>query len=652
MRRIFLRLEVVAVLIVAVCLAGLSVSHRPAQANIELAAGPGGSLTLSNDKEGAAILSLGGMRPGDSVTDTVTLGNTGTLDGDLSLATSNVVDTPGAGGGALSSQLDLRIRDVTAPGSPVTVYDNKIGSLAPVALGTLAAGDSRVYEFRVSFPNAGPGAENAYQGSTMSIRFDWSAVNNGPDTDPPDTTISSGPPSLTSSQAATFAFTADEAGSTFECSLDGGAFAACTSPASYTGLADGPHTFDVQATDTSLNSDSTPDSASWTVDHTAPTVSLADPGSPLSGTVTLAPGADDGSGSGIATLIVQRSPAGGGSWTTIGTSWNTRNVSDGAYDLRARATDNAGNSANSALRTVTVDNGVPTAPRKIAGAKKRGHLVLKWKAATDSGGSIAAYLVYANGSLVKTLGGSARSVDMGRFKASDARVFRVAARDAVGNVGPKTHGLVIVPGLVNRTVAAARERLADRGLRVGAVTYRYSKTVASGRVIRAGAVVALEDAAVSLEVSRGREPARPSPGSAGGDNPTDTTGYYNPAPGSGTPTFGGIVPGGESSPALPTAGETGSEAPAGDEAGSDEAGQPDEVVPSSFSPSDDTSPLRRDIGLALLGGAFLAAGVAAVRAGRRGPRTPSPGSVESLVFWDERLLNAVSQTVRRLTGRL
>ena len=275
MKRLFSRLEVTAVVVVAICLAVLSGGQKPSRAaDLELAAGPGGTLTLSNDKEGAAILSLGGMRPGDLVTDTVTLGNTGTLPGDLSLATSDLVDTPGAGGGALSSKLDLRIRDVTAPGSPVTVYDDKIGSLTPVALGTLAAGDSRVYEFRVSFPNGGPGAENAYQGSAISIRFDWSAVNDGPDTDPPDTTIASGPPALTSSQSAAFSFTADEAGSTFECSLDGGAFATCTSPASYSGLADGAHTFDVRATDGSANTDPTPDSASWTVDHTAPSVSL------------------------------------------------------------------------------------------------------------------------------------------------------------------------------------------------------------------------------------------------------------------------------------------------------------------------------------------------------------------------------------------
>jgi hypothetical protein len=258
--------------------------------------------------------------------------------------------------------------------------------------------------------------------------------------------------------------------------------------------------------------------------------------------------------------------------------------------------------------------------------------------------------VYANGSLAKTLGGSARSVDMGRFKPSDARVFQVAARDAVGHVGPKTRGLVIVPGLANLTVAKATARLTDRGLRVGEVTYRYSKTIASGLVMHAGSVIALRNAAVPLEVSRGRAPERPSTSSRGADDPPDTPSYYyNPTPGSGSPTPGVIVPGGEVSPPAPV--PTGGDDVSGGDNGSGGTAEPDEVVPSSFSPSDDSSPLRRGLGLALLGSAFLAAGGAALSAARPRTRGRSSNAFEPLVFWDERLLNTVSQTVRRLTGR-
>jgi RNA polymerase sigma factor (sigma-70 family) len=74
-----------------------------------------------------------------------------------------------------------------------------------------------------------------------------------PDTRPPITTITSAPPATTTATSASFSFSADEAGSTFACSLDGAAFTACTSPLSYQSLAFGSHTFAVRATDQAGN---------------------------------------------------------------------------------------------------------------------------------------------------------------------------------------------------------------------------------------------------------------------------------------------------------------------------------------------------------------------------------------------------------------
>jgi plastocyanin len=89
------------------------------------------------------------------------------------------------------------------------------------------------------------------------------------DTTPPDTILDTGPALDTNSSDASFTFHSTEKANTFQCSLDGVPLSPCTSPASYTGLADGDHTFAVAATDTAGNTDPTPATANWTI-NTAP----------------------------------------------------------------------------------------------------------------------------------------------------------------------------------------------------------------------------------------------------------------------------------------------------------------------------------------------------------------------------------------------
>ncbi|MCW3066534.1 MAG: putative internalin [Solirubrobacterales bacterium] len=85
------------------------------------------------------------------------------------------------------------------------------------------------------------------------------------DTDAPRTAIDSGPPALTPSTSATIGFHTPENLTSFECQLDGGAFAACASPATFSGLPEGRHQLTVRATDLAGNAEITPPSFGWTV---------------------------------------------------------------------------------------------------------------------------------------------------------------------------------------------------------------------------------------------------------------------------------------------------------------------------------------------------------------------------------------------------
>ncbi len=119
-------------------------------------------------------------------------------------------------------------------------------------------------------------------GNPLAAAETWSFTTVAPaDTSPPETTIESiDPPAQnnrTNRTTVTFTFLSSEEGATFECRLDGGAFAACVSPHEVTGLGDGEHTFEVRAIDAAGNVDLTPASRTWTIDATAPSVAKIGP---------------------------------------------------------------------------------------------------------------------------------------------------------------------------------------------------------------------------------------------------------------------------------------------------------------------------------------------------------------------------------------
>ena len=223
-------------------------------------------------------------------------------------------------------------------------------------------------------------------------------VNVSVDSTPPDTGFT-GVPADPSNAPATFTFASTEPNSTFECRIDVGPWNGCTSPHTFTGLTDGPHTVDVRATDQAGNTDPTPDSWTWHRDTTHPAGALDDPGRNVRGLVTLTSSSNDptsnGYASGVGSVSYQYS-ADGTTWATIGTltsapfdtlNWNTVGIADGVYQLRIVVTDVAGNVTGSTpVANVRIDNTPPTTSQDDPGAYLRLTKTLTGSAA-DSGGS-------------------------------------------------------------------------------------------------------------------------------------------------------------------------------------------------------------------------------------------------------------------------
>jgi outer membrane protein OmpA-like peptidoglycan-associated protein len=156
--------------------------------------------------------------------------------------------------------------------------------------------------------------------------------------------ITTGPGAVASS--ASFAFTADPATS-FQCRIDDGAWAACTSPYTPAGLADGAHTFAVRA----LNAAGIPTSASartWTHDTrvpAAPTILAAPADTDDTGTTFEFAGENGGS---YECRLDERA------WTACISPQRYTDLTRAQHTFAVRQTDGAGNTGPAREHTWTI----------------------------------------------------------------------------------------------------------------------------------------------------------------------------------------------------------------------------------------------------------------------------------------------------------
>jgi hypothetical protein len=260
------------------------------------------------------------------------------------------------------------------------------------------------------------------------------------DTAAPETTITSAPTNPANSGAATVVFSSSEAGSTFECSLDGGSYQGCTSPKTYGGLGGGGHTFAVRAIDAATNADPTPATYAWAVDVTAPETTITSgPANPSSSAnATFGYSATEAATFECSLDGAAFAPCGG-----PGTAWQITytGLTNGTHTFAVRAIDAVRNTDPTpagytwTVATVTV----PAAPSKLKATVQPGAAIkLTW---TDSATNETGYRVYRSADNGKTwtavdLPAGSQEYRDGNVVAGRTYVYRVVAVNGAGESAP------------------------------------------------------------------------------------------------------------------------------------------------------------------------------------------------------------------------
>jgi hypothetical protein len=266
------------------------------------------------------------------------------------------------------------------------------------------------------------------------------------DTTEPDTAITGNPPNPSNDTEPSFSFNGSDPGgsgvASFECDLDGAGFEPCTDPKDYTGITtEGSHTFQVRAIDEAGNTDSDPAAYTWTVDTTAPGVTIDsgpdDPTNLDSGSLAFTV-----TGSDVATTVCELD----GVPETVNCPSGTVPFTgrpDGPHEFTVTSTDTSGNS-NSDTWTWTIDtaepettiDATPTNPTTLTNVGfgfSSDQSPATFECQMDAGAYGPCTTPYSHGTLLR-----------------GPHTFSVRATDAAGNTDatPATHAFTVAEGAV------------------------------------------------------------------------------------------------------------------------------------------------------------------------------------------------------------
>jgi hypothetical protein len=311
------------------------------------------------------------------------------------------------------------------------------------------------------------------------------------DTVRPVVTLTDKPPAVTNRTGASFSFTSNKAGTTFECSLDGHAFVACASPVVYANLGDASHTFAVRATQLGNTGPTT--RYTWTIDTVPPDTTLVS-----------APATDSNSSSALfafgsnepGSTFVCSLDAGG--FDTCSSPKTYSGLGDGRHTFQVQAVDAAGNADStpasytwriSGVGPATADH---TPPGNVRGLRQRvgyGVLRLSWSRPPDADFDHIGIFVSTSAKTparVAVYQGSASAYTAKHFRNGFYYRYAVISYDRAGNASRGVSAVVSASALLRMPADGARLRNPPRLLWTrtpGATFYNVQLYLGSQKVL-------------------------------------------------------------------------------------------------------------------------------------------------------------------------
>ena len=203
---------------------------------------------------------------------------------------------------------------------------------------------------QIAFQSDRGGADRIYtmtsSGGSQTRRTNNGGIDSAPswqgDARPPESEITAGPPPVSNQSSASFSFTSDEAGSSFECRLGTGSWSACGSPFTTGSLGDGTHQFSLRAIDPSGNVESSLTTRSFSIDTQAKVSRIIS--GPSGPTLDPEPAFGFDSETPNVTFECRLVEAGTpNDWESCTSPWQPGILADGEYRFEVRATDQVAN---------------------------------------------------------------------------------------------------------------------------------------------------------------------------------------------------------------------------------------------------------------------------------------------------------------------